>query len=559
MGKTSSNAENIKRKNKLLTAGLASILCLQFGIIFYSASTVSRNVKASSISYGETIAENQIMAINEYIDFQEERLIDYAESPEIKNFLKLESSNHSSDESFDKQYSLSQSAVQKYIENISHTREKDGNDEGIYVANLNSKVLAHSYSDNIGAVMREGKSLTKLINMINNMGASGKNKAYNAGIIPSPVGTHEQIISMYKGVFDENNANVLLGYVGMGVYIDNIENDLELEINGLPSLKYSMVHIDKEGHDTWLFNEENPDIMKTTTDENGQETVEYKEINNDYIEQFCVNYRKNPDNISVTDYYEDKNSNTVNIIAFSKKYDMLLNLSIDKNELYSVCKKTGYTTGISMLLTIIISIMIFVINRLMLKAANRLNKAVKKQEHTVEALNESLDEDLLTGVKSRGAFYNFIDDYKLDKLRHTDRHLNADETYFFVLHNINDMLQYNVELGEEDTDDLLCNICDELIQFYGKENVFRTGNKEFVCIKKEKTANIRSAIARITGMHNALIQPHKLFDNSVVTPAVDTAIIKQSHDFNVHIITELKTLALSNRPCRVPLPFIDKT
>lgn len=138
--------------------------------------------------------------------------------------------------------------------------------EGLYVGNMETRVLAYSVPPVIGKVLRadEGRRL-ELMNELKNAGIGG---VYNAGIIVSP-GTGLLCLSMYSPVsFDEKGNPV--GYVGAGVFNTELEKILaENKVTGIEDNTFYMFNY-KTGvlfMDTNLVTEEerNELIAKETT------------------------------------------------------------------------------------------------------------------------------------------------------------------------------------------------------------------------------------------------------------------------------------------------------
>ena len=85
--------------------------------------------------------------------------------------------------------------------------------EGLYIADWDTQVMAHSNQGAVGMVLREGDSLTALRNNI--LGANG---VYNTGIITSPA-SGQLVMSIYYPVMDNGNP---IGFVGAGTLVNNV-------------------------------------------------------------------------------------------------------------------------------------------------------------------------------------------------------------------------------------------------------------------------------------------------------------------------------------------------
>ena len=77
--------------------------------------------------------------------------------------------------------------------------------------------------------------------------------------------------------------------------------------------------------------------------------------------------------------------------------------------------------------------------------------------------------DLMTGVGNRRAFERF-EKYDLDK----------DDTYGYIMCDINGLKKVNDNRGHEAGDDLIKGVCESLVSVFGKEHVYRMGGDEFV-------------------------------------------------------------------------------
>ncbi|MBE5872396.1 MAG: hypothetical protein E7294_14280 [Lachnospiraceae bacterium] len=103
--------------------------------------------------------------------------------------------------------------------------------EGLYLADWDSKVLAHPNEGAIGMVLREGDNLSSLQNALT---ASPK-EVYNTGIITSPV-SGQIIMSIYLPVYDGDTP---VGFAGGAFYV----NDIADSISDVSSLNLSSAYV----------------------------------------------------------------------------------------------------------------------------------------------------------------------------------------------------------------------------------------------------------------------------------------------------------------------------
>lgn len=550
--RTKMKVQHIRKTNRKYTMFLAVFLTAQLVSATITAVVTSNNTKNSALSFGKIVAEEQMKNVENYISKQEERIVSFASNEDIYDLLNYETNNNNNVPSIVGDYGALKKRVQNYVENV--TNEED---EGIYVSNTNTKVLAHSNEETVGITIRTNTdSRTLLLNELTGAGSKPQDKPYNAGIILSPVGNHDQIISLYKGIFDKTNSGKLLGYVGMGTYVDDISFS---KIDTLPSASYSLIKIDDMGEDTYIYDEdETNEVVLVTKDGEGNVNYSYKKVEDSNILKLCSNFRRNPQNIAVTNFYED--GDNVNIIAYSKEYNMMLKLRVAKTELYASSYLATRSLIVNVIISLIIAVAIAVINVFIVKTTNSLNKAIKKQEDTKDLLQQSIGSDLATKAKSRNALASFVYNYNMGTFDNNSKiKCDTDESYFFAYHKICGITQYNTQFGEVTTDTLLEQIAEELKNAYGDENVYRTGDSEFVCTIKSKDANQSNLINKITDVHRLLCTTQKIKDeeNIVVTPVVMSSVIKEGTELSIHTVTELKNLAEANAPIINKMPFFD--
>ncbi|MCR5518469.1 MAG: methyl-accepting chemotaxis protein [Lachnospiraceae bacterium] len=119
-------------------------------------------------------------------------------------------------------------AAQQYSEKFYN--ELDGW-EGFYLADWNTKILAHPIKDSVGTVLREGERLEQLRSGMLN----GNRGLYNAGIINSPV-TNAVCISMYTYIEDNGKP---IGYAGAAFYVEDVAD----AISDVSSLGFDSAYV----------------------------------------------------------------------------------------------------------------------------------------------------------------------------------------------------------------------------------------------------------------------------------------------------------------------------
>lgn len=204
---------------------IVAILVLQIivmAVVFlFVNSSISSNIQNSTIKSMETIAQERSTIIENYILETESYLTAFSRGGEVTALLK-----NPEDPDLKKQ-------AQVYTETFSKDRE---NLEGIYISSWDSHVLTHTNPKVVGIYTRKDESLTALQQALKD--ADG---VYNTGIILSPA-SGEQVISIYRGCFDEKNQPI--GLVGGGIFTQGLVDTLDkLPAEGMELLQYCMVNV----------------------------------------------------------------------------------------------------------------------------------------------------------------------------------------------------------------------------------------------------------------------------------------------------------------------------
>ncbi len=158
-------------------------------------------MKRSELDNLQSTLKAETKIIEEYVYNQEFLLTTFSKVPEVIEFLK-----NPDDEN---KRLAAQKCTEEYYSSLD-------NWEGLYIGEWNTHVIAHSNTEYIGMITREGEPLKNLQNAM-----TEKNGLYNAGIIVSPA-SQKLILSLYCPVFDYDNKTIV-GYVGGGPFADSLE------------------------------------------------------------------------------------------------------------------------------------------------------------------------------------------------------------------------------------------------------------------------------------------------------------------------------------------------
>ena len=240
----------IKQKGLKMTLGqkiIACILIMQIAVMstvsIFVINTITSDTKERTINSMQTYTQERAQIIENYVLDTESILTAYSRAGEITDILK-EPTNIAKVQ-----------AAQKYTEKFSADID---NLEGLYVSEWNTHVLAHTNSQVVGMITREGDSLKALQDAM-----TAVDGVYNTGIIISPA-SKQQIVSLYRAVYNE--AGKPIGLVGGGVFTKGLIEILDgLVINEMGNTQYCMVNVN---NGQYIFNEDSEKIGTALEDSN---------------------------------------------------------------------------------------------------------------------------------------------------------------------------------------------------------------------------------------------------------------------------------------------------
>lgn len=332
------NSSGKKASNKvfriLLVVLLAVFVCIEAAAIF----AIQSNAERSVINSIHNSLDSKEHAIEEYFRHEEDILSQYSLMPEMKAFFLNRNDSKVLED------------IQLFTDTFYEGLDKW---EGLYIADTDTVVYAHSNHDLIGITIREPDSAKQLIaSMYNNNGL------LNLGIIPSPA-TGTLLMSMYCPVFHEGN---IIGYVGGGPYAIDLKNKLDnLQLEGIESSHYVIVNVDEN---TYLIGENDDDMSQTIDDPLILETIKRIKIaDKDRIEDY--------------EYHSD---NGTYIVAYKylPKYHWAM-IAADKKE--NVYRTTYNTFFVIALVGLVSYLLVLALTKVML---NKLFLAKDSEEKAVK-------------------------------------------------------------------------------------------------------------------------------------------------------------------------------
>ena len=206
-----------------ITFGIMIIVILCMSLLYITANKTMRGMmQESERNHVESILAAQTNLIEEYVTRQENILMSYSKTPAIRELLK--------DPDDAKKLSIAQAYTEYFYEGLD-------NWEGIYIGEWNTHCIVHNNPDIVGVTFREGDPLKALQDAM-----TSRNGLYDAGIIVSPA-TAKLILSMYCPVFDTDGTTIL-GYVGGGPYVEELEEILNELHNEGDTASYYMINVE---------------------------------------------------------------------------------------------------------------------------------------------------------------------------------------------------------------------------------------------------------------------------------------------------------------------------
>ena len=271
--------KNLKMRLSLTVVILSLTICCISLLYFSAQSGMTALMKDSALDNMRAELNAQSTLIEEYLAHQEDLLTEYSINPLIKDYLK------------DLSDPDKQKAVQEYTENYFAGLD---NWEGLYVAEWDTHVVAHSNAAVVGITTREGEGLLALQKAM-----ESANGLYNAGIIVSPA-SQKLTLSMYCPVYDNGK---IIGYVGGGPFAENLDGILNnVKSTDNEAIQYAMINVDSE---MYIFHEDAALIATQIQDDMTKKVIE--EIRTNTASEIGeVTYSENGEEYIISYHYDSE-------------------------------------------------------------------------------------------------------------------------------------------------------------------------------------------------------------------------------------------------------------
>ena len=334
------------------------------------------------------------------------------------------------------------------------------------------------------------------------------------------------ISSKYSDVIEKDSA--AKNYLQQGaICMREMETDICIAINVGRNLKNSddTLEIDEyieKINDSLTKNDEiiakYESLKKSADEENGYRNVkitmaQYTEIiRNEILPQIKDKYYESANSI-----YFDR------FIGTRNKLDSYVNdlLDITEQSIDDNYSNTVIKIRLMQLFFVLAGVVLFVIVNLIEKGrrkmAKNLESAIDKNEKAMASLNSAVFNDAITNINNR---FSFVVDYCSGKTV-----LEKNDSYYFVMLNINDFSDVIINMGN-DTGDKLLNLTVERIKGKcGDAPVYRTGSDQFIIVFKEVNDN--------TSFERIMAKAGEIYDSLAKPYDINGINVKANHSFAI--------------------------
>lgn len=202
--------------------GIVVVVCVAM-LHGFSSNNMNAITKEAELKQMSSSLHAQTELIKEFVTHQEDLLIGFGKSSVVRDYLKNPENEY--------KRKLAQAYTEKYYAGLEQW-------EGLYLAELDTHIIAHSNPATVGLVTRTGEPLQQLLYEMET-----SERLYNAGMIVSPA-TGRLMVSMYCPVYDDDGTT-MVGYVGGGAFSEGLESLLNALKEGSESTnRYCMINVE---------------------------------------------------------------------------------------------------------------------------------------------------------------------------------------------------------------------------------------------------------------------------------------------------------------------------
>ena len=493
-----------KRKNlsfNFLNRFMIIQFILMLALSLFITKQVSSSARENAKEHLSAIANERVLIVTEYVDSAESKLRLFAVSPQVRKVLEDPSDASAREDA---------AAYTKIVAN-----EINGV-EGLYIADWDSMVLAHSVDNMTDKSLYEDEELKALQTEMRQASPN----LYNAGIVPSPT-SGEMVFAIYLPVYATDNPQKQIGFVGLTLTTDNVMNKLaEITTPGLEHSTYTMMDVMKRAY---IFDEEN-------VENNGQPVVLPDLV------RTCEEYSTGV-NTDISTTYEYSLPHVGSFIGASvwvPERNWILMMNDQKAEVYKLVYAMRMFLGIFSLLILALMVLFAFLNKKQEQVNLKLVTSVERMNQAKQSLNSTMFSDVLTEVNNRVKLTIDLSDVE-------DGRTNP---YYFAMFNLMDFSNINTAFGSDTGDDMLVRTAEHLKETFPNGEVYRTGSDEFVVMVRTEDGKPHAdeIIALVDTALRKLIVPQSIEGIGTLYPKYKVAVIKRNTDINPSVVTILKEM-----------------
>ncbi|MBE6869060.1 MAG: diguanylate cyclase [Ruminococcus albus] len=530
-------AKSKKKEKKKFRISLNLVLIIQLAVMLavsiVTTNTVSNSTRESADAHMAMTSEERAQVVLNHIELYERQLGDFARARQVTDLLNKvndEKNGLSGDE-------LTKDVKDMSVEELTVIAQKLTSEfggsipscEGLWIGTWDTVVLTHSTSqESIGMQTRTDEAL--LDELREKMKSKG-NGVYNAGIIKSPA-TGNQIVSMYKAIYDKNSKPI--GLVGLGIKTDGLINTLD-RISGANKDMNNEKNKEKYGKSE-LRNANYLMLSSTATTylfvpdkEKINQEVEIPEL-----KELCEKYGNNNKQDEGKVEYKVNGTEYVASYVYLPNYNWLFLVSAPVKEVYALTNGMRLYLIIFGYVLLILTVVFFFISKRQEKINQKLISTIAKNSQTRQSLNTAMFKDVLTNANNRVSF-------AMD-MENSD--VSAQKPCYFMMFNILGFSEINTRFGNDAGDRLLVRTVETLTEVFPGKSVYRTGSDEFVVMIPSEGGQPApdQVMNDVNTAFRQLMVPEKIENQGAIYPKYKIAVIRRSGPADTSVVSALKEM-----------------
>jgi diguanylate cyclase (GGDEF)-like protein len=541
-----------KKEKKKVKISLNLVLVIQLlvmlGVSIITTNTVSDSTRENSNSHMAMTTEERSQVVTNYVELCERQLADFGKARQVTDLLNKAYNDANgqngdnltsdvSDLSFDELQGIAQSYTAEFGGAIPSC-------EGVWIGTWDTHVLTHSHSQkSIGMYTRtDPEKLKELQDELVNAGSN----VYNTGIIQSPAGDHDQIVSMYKAIYNKTTGKPM-GIIGMGIKTDGLiktldrisganknMNDAEVKAkadkSALRNAAYLMLHAKKS---IYLFTDEKEKV---------NEEVDISEL-----KALCEEYAGTNTEAEGQVTYKVNDVEYVASYMYMPKYQWLFLVTAPEKEVYALTHAMRLYLIIFGYVLLALTIVFFFINKRQERINQKLVSTIAKNAQTRQSLNTAMFKDVLTNANNRVSFAMDME----------NADVSAQKPCYFMMFNILGFSEINTRYGNDAGDRLLVRTVETLSDIFQNRAIYRTGSDEFVVMIPSEGGQPapEQVMNDVNTAFRQLMVPEKIENLGAIYPKYKIAVIKRSGPADTSVVAALKDM--TNRKGEATYGMID--